>query len=101
MSWEHRCKKCGKEFDSFSPYQPHCYDCTEVSKIKDLPKDKILKITKGGGYEYAFIFVKDMAGVLGEMQVETSDPEFQVILYTDEISALENHMGHPIIWKRK
>lgn len=33
LSWEHKCKGCGKEFDSFSPSQALCYVC-EVKKIQ-------------------------------------------------------------------
>lgn len=100
MSWEHKCRKCGKEFDSFAPRQPFCYDCTEVSKIKDLPKNRIIRITDFGGYQYACLFVEDLM-ILGDMEIVTNDSDFRLVLEMDEIRALENHLGREIIWVKK
>lgn len=99
MSWEHRCRKCGKEFDSFAPRRPLCNDCMIVCKIKDLPPSRIIKITDCGGFQHACLFAEDLL-MLGEMEIVVNDDGFRLVLEHDEIQALENHLGRTIKFKR-
>lgn len=94
LSYECVCKTCGKEFDAWCR-EYLCSKCTKYKKIKDLPLNRIINVTDSGGGEHTHMFVKDLL-IFGEMDIVENDPDFQLILYHDELQALSNHLGHEI-----
>lgn len=94
MSYENVCWKCRREFDAWCR-QKLCNDCMEVVKVKDLPPNKVVKITDTGGYGVGYMFAKDLEPV-GDLNYVVNDSDFRLILEYAEIKALENRLGHKI-----
>ncbi len=98
LSWDHRCKKCDKEFSSFSPKATKCYDCTEAVQIKDLhPKEIVKVVPEDGEYKEAKLYADILSSVFGDRWVEVG--KYELVLASDEISAFENNRGRRLLWE--
>lgn len=96
MSWDHKCKTCGEEFSSFAPRDLFCYKCVIITKIKDLPLNKTIKICDSGGFRSSVLFVKDLIDIFGNCGIIENDPDFKLVLEHDELIALSNYLGRKI-----
>ncbi len=99
MSYEHKCQKCKKHFDSFSPRSHLCGDCEMFSKIRDLPPKSIVKI--GDSYGRLAAFPKEDLVLFFDEMVSLNDPSRTLVLLLNrsELNCFENSIGRKVFFE--